>query len=260
MTTSTASVDPRIRARRVAVQRDQGRRRLRRLVALTGVVGLTAAAWGAIQSPLLDVDRIDVAGTGHTDPAAVTEAAGVERGAALATVDLDAVAERISALPWVQTVDVSRGWPSTLKVRIVERSPVAAVPAQDGGWVLVDPSGRQLTVVPEPPAEVVRLEVAPLRPEPGAELAPRAALVLRLATTVPDELRPVVVALRPGGAGAEATVRLPDGATAVVLLGPVEQARSAWAALATVLDDVDLARVATIDVRVPAAPALTRHP
>src|SRR5690606_1806233 len=114
------------------------------------VAASVTAAWGVTQTPLLDVDHIDVVGAGQSGVAAVQAASGIDRGDPLLTSGVGGAAERIAELPWVQTVDVSRKWPNTIEVRVVERVPAAAVPVKDGGWVLLDVTGRQLAVVPEP--------------------------------------------------------------------------------------------------------------
>src|SRR5690606_25362064 len=45
-------VDPRMRSRRIEVQRDLGRRRLRRVLAVLGTVGVLLAAYAVTRSPL----------------------------------------------------------------------------------------------------------------------------------------------------------------------------------------------------------------
>lgn len=256
----SATIDPRIRARRIAVQRDEGRKRLRRAAVLAGVAASVSAAWGVTQTPLLDVDHIDVLGAGQSGVAAVQQASGIERGDALLTSGVGEAAERIADLPWVQTVDVSRKWPNTIQVRVVERVPAAAVPVKDGGWVLLDVTGRQLAVVPDPGPGVLRVELPPVAASPGRVLDAGADAVLELAAGRPATLQDRLLALRPAPNGAvDGTVRLRNDATATVHFGRPTQAAAKWLALLTVLEDADPARVVTIDLRVPSAPALTRN-
>ena len=62
-------VDPRLRARRIQVRRDEGRKRLR--WAALGGAGV-ACSWGAglvLESPLFAVNDVEVTGAVYTDPA-----------------------------------------------------------------------------------------------------------------------------------------------------------------------------------------------
>jgi cell division protein FtsQ len=155
---------------------------------------------------------------------------------------------------------VHRHWPGTVRVEVVERTAAAAVPVQAGGWVLLDATGRQLALAPDPGAGVLHLQVPPVVPALGATLGAATSAALALAATVPASLRDRLVELRPGPTGTvEGTVKLRDGALATVRFGQPTQAAAKWLALLSVLDDADPARITTIDVRVPGAPALTRR-
>lgn len=253
-----ATIDPRIRARRIAVQRDEGRKRLRRVLGALVAAAVVASLWGLTRTPLLDVDHVDVRGATNSGAAAVLRTSGVHRGSAIVTVALGRAAHRIAALPWVETVEVHRRWPGTVVIDVVERRPVAFVPANKG-VVLLDRVGRQLATVDVPPAKLLRVDVAPIRPKLGADVASGPRAVLDLAGTLPDALADRIVALRPEKDGTvTGTVKLKNGASAVVLLGAPIQTGAKWLALATILEDADPARLVQIDVRVPGAPALTR--
>lgn len=265
----SVTIDPRIKARRIAVQRDVGRKRLRRLLLAGGAVGTLTGLWGLTLTPLLDVDRLEVTGAANTGVLGVLAASHVRRGEAMTTVHLGGAAHRIAALPWVQTVDVHRRWPGTIVFHVVERRPAAAVPvktsstptdASPPSWLLVDAEGRQLALVAAPPAGLLHLDIAPVTPELGRDLAAPDADVLQLASTIPAALRDRIVSLHPAADGTvDGTVRLRDGGEAALLLGTPTQTAAKWLALVTILDDTDPARLAQIDVRVPSAPALTRR-
>ena len=75
-----AHIDPRIRARRIEVQRGMGRRRLQRLVDVGLVLAVAAGFAVALRSPLLDVDAVRVAGQrAHRRAELVVERAGIAR-------------------------------------------------------------------------------------------------------------------------------------------------------------------------------------
>ncbi|MGH9187458.1 MAG: cell division protein FtsQ/DivIB, partial [Acidimicrobiales bacterium] len=105
-----APIDPRFRARRIAVRRQEGRRRLRRLGRLTALLGLVVVGWLVTRSPLLDVDRIRISGADHSTAEAVLEASGLHRGNPMTDLDPGATARRIEELPWVAAATVHRRW------------------------------------------------------------------------------------------------------------------------------------------------------
>src|SRR4051812_42909210 len=71
-------IDPRIKERRIAVTRDEGRKRLRILGAVMAAASLAGAAVAATHSALLDVDHVRVTGTANTTQADVLRASGLE--------------------------------------------------------------------------------------------------------------------------------------------------------------------------------------
>src|SRR5690242_1197549 len=111
-----ARIDPRIRERRIVVQREAGRRRLRVPLVLMSVVSVFGLAYLAVSSPLFDVDRVEVRGAHHLRVADVRAAAHVGHHRALLFVDVAAVARRVERLPWVEHATVRRAWPGTLRV------------------------------------------------------------------------------------------------------------------------------------------------
>ena len=73
-------IDPRIAARRDAVENERRRRRGRWWLAAAIVVALGVGAWFLTRTPLLDVDRIEVRGAVVTTPEDIEAAAGVRTG------------------------------------------------------------------------------------------------------------------------------------------------------------------------------------
>lgn len=249
-----APIDPRIRDRRIAVRREEGRRRLRILAVSGGAVVLAATGWLVTRSPLLDVDRIEVRGARHTTAAEVVGASGVGRGDAMVDLREQAVAARVERLPWVASVAVRQRWPGTVVMTVRERTPVTALPAAGGAWALADASGRVLAWGP-PPVDLPTLLGLPLAPAAGEVLPAGAGGALRVASSLPTELRGRVVSVTVLEGGDLELGLAPRG---VARFGPVDQLEEKLVSLTTVLDRVDLARLAVVDVRVPSAPTVVR--
>lgn len=252
----TTTIDPRIRARRIEVQRDVGRRRLRRLVDLGLVLAVAAAFVGALRSPLLDVEELRIGGAGRTGVDAVVQAAGISVGDQLMDLRPQAIGRRIAALPWVLEVTVDRGLGGVVEVSVVERTPVAIL-GQGAEAVLVDGLGRILAPVgdaPEAASSLVTVVGLPEDLDPGAFL-PSGALdalevATRLAAVVPGTVAEVVV-------GDDLVARLVDGGE--VRLGDATRLAAKLRSLETVLTQVDLTCLAVVDVRAPGSPVLTRE-
>ncbi|MEZ5341222.1 MAG: FtsQ-type POTRA domain-containing protein [Acidimicrobiales bacterium] len=248
-----ATTDLRIAARRVDVRREQGRRRLRIIGALTALSLVVILVIALTNSPLLDVDDIVVTGTDRTAPDEVLGSLSMQVGDPLASLDLSKAQQEVEALPWVHTVEVSRSWLGTITVSVVERTPRIAV-AAPGGFALVDDAGRQLEIVPVQPVEFVPVagvsasgvigDPAPVEIQSVLLLldALDAATATEVAQIVVDDRR-LYIELASGG-----RISLGDDA------GLVEKLTSAR----TILDQVDVRCLWEIDVRVPTAPAVTR--
>jgi len=88
-----------MRSRRIAVRRDQGKRRLKRVAIALGAVAVLVVAAAATQTELLDVDRVRIDGGAHTSAADVGRVARIGVGDAMIAVDADRVAGRIEDLP-----------------------------------------------------------------------------------------------------------------------------------------------------------------
>jgi len=123
----------------------------RRWAIVSGVVGaLIAGIYAVYFSSLLTVRSERVLGAVHVSSDAVRQAATVPPGIQLARVDTSAVADRVGALPWVQSVEVRRGWPNVLVIVVTERAPIAVVPAGHG-FSYVDASGTSFDTVAKVP-------------------------------------------------------------------------------------------------------------
>ena len=256
-------VDPRFRARRVAVRKQAGRRRLRRLLVLSAVAATALATVVVFESPVLDVDEVAVTGVENLGTSTVTEAAAVDLGAPLLLTDLGAAERSIEQLPWIESAEVSRDLPGRVVVEVSERRAGAVVVA-GGTRSLVDPSGAVLATgdpttypdhVPEGLLEIVVPDaMADQMPRPGDALPPQ----MRGAAALADRLRG-----DPAGSvdvvrlGPTLSFQLAGGGT--VELGDDSDLDLKVEAFRTVFARVDRTCLDTIDLRVATHPVVTRE-
>lgn len=120
----------------------------RALIALVIVLPIVAAvAWIGWFSPWFALDTIDVRisstaeAAGPLTPDEVLVTVGVPDGTPLLRISPSEVQQRVGALPQVESVTVTRSWPTTLLVEVTRRTPVAAVAVPSGGYDVVDATG-----------------------------------------------------------------------------------------------------------------------
>lgn len=257
MSAATVRIDPRMRARRVAVLRAEGRRRLRILMAVLAVVAAGAGAWLLTRSAALDVDRVSVVGVPDTDLELIREAAGVTTGEALIDVDTGAIEARLERLAWVEEANVSREWPGTLAISVTPRTAVAAVPSGTG-LALLDPDGVVIARESHPDASVVRdlpVIAVPLSVAVGdvhLEAGPGLAVVAALTPDLGPWVDTVTVH------GDSVGLDLVGGAS--VSMGPAVRLDDKMAAIRAVLAGVDLACIREIDVTAADQTTIRRDP
>ncbi len=287
------AVDPRMRQRVIDVKRAQGRRRLRVVIAVGCAVAVVAAMTGLIYSPVLAVRHIRVSGNAQLSTAQLLDTAGLAHHPLMVDVDPTAIERCLAAVPMVARSTVRRQWPATVTVSVVERIAVAQVPvagspgggapgssgAPSGssatastGSSPVDTPGTSLVeavdgtgrVLSGPRPATTRLPILtglarPGRPGTwmvgGARLAAELAFAAALPGTLTSAVRTVTDTITSGLVG----VVVGPGATrpTQVVVGDPDRLPAKVTALVTLLAQVPLATVQTVDIRVPDRPVLT---
>lgn len=237
----------------MSVQREAGRRRLRRFMVVLAVLAVLGGVVAVVLSPLLAVDEVAVSGAGDRADA-VRAAATDELGSPLLLVDTGALEAQVERMAWVAAAKVTRDLPNTLRITVTPRVGVAWLRGADGRVAVVDGDGVVIETITAPPAGLVEILGVREPPAPGARLAagaparvaaalgPLAGRVATLAVTDGE------VVLRLAGAGG------PDGGGVEVRFGGLDQLAAKARAAAAVLSAVDPGAIAYVDVRVPSAP------
>lgn len=222
----------------------------RRAVAglLAGLALLVPAALWLRDAPFVRVERVEVSGIGGPEAAQVRRAiTAAARDMSTLHVRAGRLREAVRGYPIVEDLKVSRRLPSTLRVVVRERVPVAAL-AQGSRRVAVAADG---TILPSTSPVGLPL-VAVTSPPGGARVADRGTRrLIALLGAAPAALRAHVAAAEQGANGLTAQlVRGPE-----VYFGSAERLAAKWAAAARVLADTSSKGASYVDVRVPERPA-----
>ena len=217
---------------RLYAARMRTRSRRRRLTVTLTVTACLFALVGYLllwHTALIAVRGVHVRGTKSVTAATVLTAAQIRTGSPMAALDTAAVAARIERIPQVASATVSRDWPGTVEISVVERVAAALVPDAagyaivDGGGVVFGQSAAVRSGLPvidvsgaAEDAEVVPGALAALRALP-------AALDRRIASITATDPYAITLTLTDGttvnwGGGGDAAQKAAD-LTALMRLG-----------------------------------------
>lgn len=222
---SPMSDEARERGRLREEERLRVRRSRRRFVAIVAAVVVLVAGSVAVAylTPVMSVRTIDVDGAASVSEQEILQELDVPAGLPLVRVDTAGAAQRVASIPELASVRVQRMYPSTVRVTVTERIPVAFFDSPDGTHLL-DATGVDFAIAPPPPG-VVRL-VTP-NPAFGDPVTTDALAVL---TSLPPLLRDQAGEVRATSLS-DISVVLLDGRT-IVWGGREDSERKAAVAIA----------------------------
>jgi cell division protein FtsQ len=242
-------MEPRVAERRKSVSEDRARKRLKWILVVIVLFALTLGTLWLVRSPILSIREVEVVGAEHSDPVAAVNA--LDMGIGIPTIDVrgDAIAVSILEDPWVQDATVSVLWPGSIRVEVVERTPVAPVLAGNQ-WVIVGRDGGVIATIAAPSAEAAVVDIDQGAIVPGALITDAAVLgALEFIDHLSAERR---VGLKVGTEGAGL---IADVAGHRIRLGrPVDMMQKA-SVLESLLDS-DLPAGSAINLIAPSRPAV----
>ncbi|MFN2557744.1 MAG: cell division protein FtsQ/DivIB [Nitriliruptorales bacterium] len=247
-------MDTRIEERRNEAKRERASARRRRVPYLAAVLVLLALAVWLEQSPLLALNEVEVVGTRRLSPDAVREAAALPLGTSTLRLRLGPARQRVEELPLVYSATVRRADPLSVRITVVERSPLLVLAAR-GGLALVDAEGIVVAPGREDGLPVLATS-APMPPSPGSSIweLPDAANAFAVASALPGPLRADVERYEARGRN---DVVLVLGSGVRARFGRAERVSEKSRALGALLTELGAASSrAFVDVRVPSNPVL----
>jgi len=222
------------------------------LIAAALALGLLVAGWLWLRdSSLVAVRTVEVSGVSGSQASPIR--AALEDAARTMTtlhVRRDTLDTAVAPFPLVRRLEVSTGFPHTLRIHVVTKVAVAAVLA-GGHRIPVTSDGTLLRDVPAAPG----LPAIPLQGTPvGARLTePSALAAVALLGAAPGGLRAHVAGVSQTPAHG-LTVQLSHGP--VLWFGDSGRLVAKWVAAAAVLADPESAGASSIDVSAPERPAV----
>ena len=253
-------IDPRIRERRLAILRSQGRRRLLWLGGATAALVLVVLVLALAHTPWFGARAVSVTGTHpHTPDSAILDAAGLQHHPPLISVNPGVVARRVESLPFIASARVRRHWPDGVQIAVTERVPVVQMAGPGTSWSLLDGYGRTLQVVPgrQPGLVAFAVHTATTGIPPatvGRSLPPSAGPGLAISRTLPPAFSGQVVSVT---VAADGTISLALNSGVTVLVGSDADRTAKYKDIAAILANGTLHTTSTIDVSVPESPTVS---
>lgn len=159
------------------------------LLAAVLVAIVVAAGCVAAFTSVAGVRQVEVEGTHRLTPDQIRAAADISTGTPMVRLDAGAVRDRVAALTPVARVSVERDWPSTIRIRVTERSAAATLTRAGQVW-LIDRSGVAFWRAAAAPKSLPRLA---LGSTPTTSATGRAAVAV--AAEIPRSLLPKVISV-----------------------------------------------------------------
>lgn len=249
-------IEPRLRARRIEARRTARRHRRRIFITIGTVVVLVGTLAGLLYSPVLDVDRIEVAGAHHLSEAQVVAASGIGIGERLYDLDLDIARRRIARLPWIRRVRVERRWPDGVRIRVSERKPLVAVATEGGQRLVVATGGVVVGPAKGFEAGLALVGIEGFSPRVGARLDPDQARSAEVVSALPQV---VTAAMADATISAEGELTVKLTSSGEVWFGRPEDLSWKLSTVESLLGGkVVLGCLGRMDLRIATAPVISR--
>jgi cell division protein FtsQ len=245
---AAAKIEPRLRERRLAVRKAEGRKKLKWALIALAVVAIIVGGLAVLGSSLFAVEDVEVEGAVYTDPDALAAVVDDLEGTPVLRVDTGAAERELEAIPWVEDARVTTDFPHKVRIEIRERTPVLAVQADDDRYRVIDRDGRVLDVLEGQPVRYFQLtSTEPVPALAAGQFAPKGfGAAARMFEALTPEMARMADSVEVAPDGSDLRLEL-DGGTEV-RFGAAEDLVVKLVRLQTVLDDHADEPMSVIDV------------
>jgi cell division protein FtsQ len=192
---ATAGVMPTVEQKRSkALRKISPRARSLRMTALVTIMLLSLAVllWVYTSTGVLNIKNIDVKGNYILGTNYLRSLSGITADTHLIKMDVKAAENALLSEPYVASVSISRRFPNTVVLDIVEREPQASI-LQNGKYHLVDQHGVVLASTDEKPPGLTEIKDAetPLLYSGNEITGGNFAVISELLSSMPSSLRDI---------------------------------------------------------------------
>ena len=129
--------------RREKLRRIRRKQQLRTMLIVVLIVAIIAAFVWLYRSDLFKIKKTEITGNHRLTDSQIEKISAIKPGTSLVRVPLRDIESRLSKNPWIESAEISRSFPNTLRIQLTERKAIAVIPVQDGG-AIVDREGLVL--------------------------------------------------------------------------------------------------------------------
>ncbi|MBI4733755.1 MAG: FtsQ-type POTRA domain-containing protein [Rubrobacteridae bacterium] len=103
------------------------RQRTKWVYVLIAVIGVAAAFYELYHSSYLDIKSIEISGNNYVKAETIKSKCDLSKPTNILRVPVNDIRQKLANDPWIKSVDVVKIYPSTLRIEIEERRPVALI-------------------------------------------------------------------------------------------------------------------------------------
>ncbi len=123
--------------RNAKVKKIKRRRRLGIFVLLLLIVLMITGVASLYNSNFFNVKEVVITGNHHIPEKEIVKQSGIDSNISLLKLPLDEVKIKILKNPWIKDAEITRHFPNSVEIKVVERKAIAALPFQDI-YLLID--------------------------------------------------------------------------------------------------------------------------
>ncbi|HEY4333257.1 MAG TPA: FtsQ-type POTRA domain-containing protein [Ilumatobacteraceae bacterium] len=218
--TGNAPMDPRLRARRIAVRRAMSRRRLKWVIVIAVVIIVGTGALALLGSSLFAIKNVAISGVVRTDPADIAAARKDLINHPDLLIDTHKIEVQLEKSPWVLTARVTTYFPHRATIEILERTPLATYLGTDNRYRIIDDQGQVVDVLRGRPIQFMLITGTGVNAEAGGSAGTPFAHAAQLVEALTPAARSRTESVAVSDTG-ELSLTFHDG-TVVVLGAPTE--------------------------------------
>lgn len=224
------------------------------------VMGAIVLVGALFQASFFAASNVQISGAARTSEGAILDALAIDEDQPLISYDMGSARKAVGELAWVESVMVTRQWPSTVRVVVRERTVAAAVGRPTGSeWAVIGTDGVVVEYRMTPPSGVPLIVATNeiIAASSIGQVISGVDRALEISQDLPLQLDPWVTTW---SSDADGVVVAELVGSAKADFGTVDDHRTQFVSLASILNGgAELVCLETIDLSIADTPVLERN-